>query len=113
MLFDRADHAESVDDFIADEIGVVAADFTVMMIVVRAFALDERCQRGRQFFRFVFRNQIHDVIRNERRKPSHTVARDFHVARSPDGSSGHHLDLAEIAAGFFGALRGRIPGTIR
>ncbi len=34
MLFDRADEAETIDHFIAHEVRVVAADFTVMVIVV-------------------------------------------------------------------------------
>ena len=45
MLLDRADQAESVDDFIGDEIGVVAADFAVMKIIVLTTILHEGSQR--------------------------------------------------------------------
>ena len=45
MLLDRADQAEAVDDFVGDEIGVVAADFAMVEVVVLAAILDERGQR--------------------------------------------------------------------
>jgi len=46
VLFDGADEAEAVDDFVGDEIGVVAADFAVVLIVVLAAVFDERGERG-------------------------------------------------------------------
>jgi len=45
MLVDGADHTEAVDDFVGDEIGVVAADFAVVEIVVLAAVFYERGQR--------------------------------------------------------------------
>ena len=68
--FDRADEAEAVDDFVADEIGVVAADFAVVMIVVGALTFDEGRERCGEFFGLVFGDQIHHVIRNEGRETS-------------------------------------------
>src|SRR6266403_4900943 len=104
MLLDGAYHAEAVDYFVGDEIGVVAADFAVVEIIVRAAVLDERGQRGRKFFRFVLRDEVHHVIGNEGGKPADMFAGGFQVVGGPDGGGGHDFDLAEVAAGFFGAF---------
>ena len=42
--FNRANEAETVDDFIADEIGVVAANFAVVVVIVGALSLYEGCE---------------------------------------------------------------------
>ncbi len=104
VVFDRADEAEAVDDFVADEIGVVAADFAVVMIVVGAFSFDEGRERCGEFFGLVFGDEIHHVIRNESGEPADAVAGEFEIVGSPDGGGGHDFDLAEVAAGFFGAF---------
>src|SRR2546429_829887 len=59
MVVDRAKDAEAVNDFVADEIGVVAPDFAVMVIVVPAAILDVGSQGSRQFLRLVFRSEEH------------------------------------------------------
>src|SRR4051794_26609632 len=41
MLLDGADEAEAVDDFVGDEIGVVAADFAMVEVVVLSAVLHE------------------------------------------------------------------------
>src|SRR5258708_37813691 len=104
MLIDGADHAEAVDDFVGDEIGVVAADFAVVEIVVLAAVFYKRGQRGGQFFGFVFGDEVHHVIGHERGKPTDVFARGFQVVGGPDGGCGHDFDLAEIAAGFLCAF---------
>src|SRR6266446_5391594 len=104
MLFDGANHAEAVDDFIGDELGVVAADFAVVEVVVLAAIFHERGQRGRKLFRFVLRDEVHYVIRNKGGKPADVFAGGFQVVGGPDGSSGHDFDFAEVASGFFCAF---------
>src|SRR5712692_3822210 len=104
MFVDGADDAEAVDDFVGDEFGVVAADFAVVEIVVLAAVLDERGERGRQFFGLVFGDEVHHVIGNERGKPADVFARGLQIVRGPDGGGGHDFDFAEVATGFFGAV---------
>jgi len=41
MLLDGADETEAIDDFIGNEIGVIAADFAMMVVIVFAFVFDE------------------------------------------------------------------------
>src|ERR1700687_122057 len=101
MLVDGADHTEAVDDFVGDEIGVVAADFAVVEIIVLAPVFYKRGQRRGQFFGLVFGDEIHHVIGNERGKPADVFARGFQIVGGPDGGGGHDFDLAEVAAGFF------------
>ena len=48
------DEAEAVHDFIGDEIGVVTADFAVVVVVVVAAIFDERSEALGQLFRLVF-----------------------------------------------------------
>src|SRR5438477_1480325 len=104
VLIDGADDAEAVDDFVADKLGVVTADFAVVEIVVLAAALDERSQRRGQFFGLVFRDEIHHVIGNECGKPADVFAGGFQVVGGPHGSGGHDFDFAEVAAGFLCAF---------
>src|SRR2546427_3171027 len=104
MLFDGADDAEAVDDFVANKFGVVAADFAVVKIVVFAAVFDERGEGGGQFLRLVFGNEVHDVIGDQGGKPAHVFACCFKVVGGPDGGGGHDFDLAEVAAGFFDAF---------
>src|SRR6266436_2051239 len=112
MLFDGANHAEAVDDFIGDELGVVAADFAVVEVVVLAAIFHERGQRGRKLFRFVLRDEVHYVIRNKGGKPADVFAGGFQVVGGPDGSSGHDFDLAEVASGFFCAFADKTEAPI-
>src|SRR5260370_2075070 len=100
MLFDGADHAEAVDDFVGDEFGVVAADFAVVEIVVFAAVFDKRGERGGQFFGLVLGDEIHHVIGDQGGKPAHVFACCFKVVGGPDGSGSHDFDLAEVAACF-------------
>src|SRR5882762_4886431 len=104
MLIDGADHAEAVDYFVGDEIGVVAADFAVVEIVVLAAVFYKRGQRGGQFLWFVFGDEVHHVVGNEGGKPADVLARGFQVVGGPDGGCGHDFNLAEIAAGFLCAF---------
>ena len=62
MLGDGADEAEAVDHFVRDEVGVVAADFAVVEVVVFAAILDERGKAGGEFFGLVLADEIEDVI---------------------------------------------------
>src|ERR1700682_1046802 len=104
MFFDRADHAEAVDDFVGDEIGVVAADFAVVEIVVLAAVFYERGQRRGQFLGLVFGDEVHHVIGHEGGKPADVLAGGFQVVGGPHGGGGHDFDLSEIAAGFLCAF---------
>src|SRR5258708_2635428 len=104
MVVDGADYAEAVDDFVGDEIGVVAADFAVVEVVVLAAVFYERSKRGGQFFRFVLRDEVHHVIGDEGGKPADVFARGFQVIGAPDGGGGHDFDFAEVTAGFFCAF---------
>ena len=104
MLVDGAEDAEAIDDFVADELGVVTADFAVMEIIVLAAVLYKGSQRGWQFFRLVFGDEVHHVIGNEGGKPADVLARGFQVVGGPDGRGSHHFDFAEVAAGFFCAF---------
>src|SRR5882724_2120127 len=104
VVVEGTDHAETVDDFVGDELGVVAADFAMVEIVVFATVFYERGQRGGQFFGLVFGDEVHHVIGNERGKPADVFAGGFQVVGSPDGGSGHDFDFAEVAAGFLGAF---------
>src|SRR3989475_6404671 len=104
MFFDGADDAEAVDDFVANKFGVVAADFAVVEIVIFAAVFDERSQRRGQFFGLVFGDEIHHVIGDQGGKPADVLAGCLKVVGGPDGGCGHDFDLAEVAAGFFGAF---------
>src|SRR5439155_1355331 len=104
MLRYGADEAEAVDHFVADEIGVVAADFAVVQIVVFAAVFYEGGQCGRKFFGMVFGDEVHHVVGNQGGKPADVLAGGFQILGSPDGRSGHDFDLAELAAGLFCAL---------
>src|SRR5260370_1970397 len=44
------------------------------------------------------------MIGDQSRKPADVFARGFQVVGGPDGSGGHDFDLAEVTAGFLGAL---------
>src|SRR2546427_11124643 len=104
MFVDGADDAEAIDDFVANKFGVVAADFAVVKIVIFAPVFDERGEGGGQFLRLVFGNEVHDVIGDQGGKPAHVFACCFKVVGGPDGGGGRDFDLAEVAAGFFGAF---------
>src|SRR6266480_3857357 len=104
MLVDGPDQAETVDDFVADELGVVTADFAVMEIIVLAAVLYKGSQRGGQFFGLVFGDEVHHVIGNERGKPADVFACGFQVVGGPHGRGSHHFDFAEVAAGLFCAF---------
>src|SRR5207248_9039142 len=65
--------SDLVDDFVADKLGVVAADFAVVEIVILAAIFDERSQRRREFFGLVFGDEVHNVIGDQsRRSEEHT-----------------------------------------
>src|SRR6266705_5355088 len=100
MLVDGPDEAEAIDDFVADEIGVVTADFAVVEIVILAAIFYERGQRRGQFFGLVLGDEVHDVIGDEGGKPADVFAGGFQVIGGPNGRGGHDFDFAEVAAGF-------------
>src|SRR5947208_783209 len=75
MSFDRSDNAETINDFIRPKIGIAAFDFAVMLVVVAGAVLHVRSERGRQVFWLVLTDEIHDVVRNQRWKPPHTLTR--------------------------------------
>src|SRR5437870_13913872 len=102
MVADRAKAAEAVNDFVADEIGVVAPDFAVMVIVVPAAILDVGSQGSRQLLRLVFREKVHHMIGDKRGKPADVLARGLQVVGRPDRSGGHDYHIAEVAAGLLG-----------
>ena len=102
MVVGGAEDREAVHDFVADEIGVVAADFAVVVVVVVAAALDIGGERGRQFLRLVLGDEVHHVIGDQRGEPADVLARGFQVVGGPDGGGSHDLDVGEVAACFFG-----------
>src|SRR6266705_3199876 len=104
MLVDGADDAEAIDDFVGDEIGVVAAHFAVVEVVVLAAVFYERGEGGGKFFRLVLGDEVHNVIGNECGKPADVFAGGFQVIGGPNGGGGHDFDFAEVAAGFLGAF---------
>src|SRR5882724_6187061 len=104
VVVDGTDHAETLDDFVGDEFGVVAADFAVVEIVVLATVLHERGERGGQFFGLVFGDEVHHVVGDQGGKPADVFAGGFQVVASPDGGGGPDFDFAEVAAGFLGAF---------
>src|SRR6266851_452358 len=104
MLVDGADDAEAVDDFVADEIGVIAADFAVVKIVILAAIFYERGESWGKFFRLVLGDEVHNVIGNECGKPADVFAGGFQVVGGPNGGGGHDFDFAEVAASFLGAF---------
>src|SRR5260370_20972820 len=104
MLVDGADDAEAVDDFVADEIGVIAADFAVVKIVILAAIFYERGESWGKFFRLVLGDEIHHVVGDEGGKPADVFAGGFQVVGGPDGRGGHDFYFAEVAAGFFRAF---------
>src|SRR5882724_2630664 len=77
VVVDGTDHAETVDDFVGDEFGVVAADFAVVEVVVLATVLYERGERGGQFFGLVFGDEVHHVVGDQRGKPADVFAAGF------------------------------------
>src|ERR1700722_9284595 len=58
----RADQAETINHFVRDEIGVVAANLAVMLVIIAAAILHKRRERGRKFFRLVLTDEIHYVV---------------------------------------------------
>src|ERR1035438_327537 len=74
MLIDRPNQTKAVNHLIANEIGIVAADFAMMKIIVLTTILHKRSQRSGQLFRLVLRNQIDNVIGHQRREPANSVA---------------------------------------
>src|SRR4029078_11475667 len=44
------------------------------------------------------------MIRNEGRKPSHTISRHLEIVAYPDCRRTHHLDLRKVATRFFRTL---------
>src|SRR5712692_79291 len=54
VLLDGPDQAEAVNDLIGDKIGVVAANFAVVKIIILAAILHERGQSWRKFFGLIF-----------------------------------------------------------
>src|SRR5579864_679161 len=83
MRLDRADQTKTVGDFVGDERRVVAAHFAMMQIIVSAAIAHVRDKCGGQFLRFIFCNQINHVIRNQRGKPTHALARHGQIIRNP------------------------------
>src|SRR5216684_7255556 len=112
MLVDGADDAEAVDDFVANKFGVVATDFAVVEIVVFAAVFDKRGECGGKFFRLVLGDKVHHVVGDQSGKPADMLARGFQVVGRPDGGGGHDFDLAEVAAGFFGAFADKAEAPV-
>src|SRR5215469_16974748 len=104
MVAGGAEDAEAIDDFVANEIGVVAANFAVVVVVVLAAILDVGSQRGRQFLRLIFGDKVHHMIGDKRGEPAHVFARGFQVFGRPDGSGGHDFHFAKVAAGLLGTF---------
>src|SRR5260370_2530241 len=104
VLVNGADHAEAVDDFVADELGVGGAHLAVVEIVVLAAVFDERGERGRKLLGLVFGCEVHRVIGDESGKPADVRAHGFQVIGRPHGGGGHDFYFAEVAAGFLGAF---------
>src|SRR5260370_42440781 len=102
MLVDGADDAEAVDDFVADEIGVIAADIAVVKIVILAAILYERGESWGKFFRLVIGDEVHHVVGDEGGKPAEVFAGGFQVVGGPNGGRGHDFDFAEVATSFLG-----------
>src|SRR6185437_9532075 len=104
MLFHRPDDAESVNDLIGDEFGVLAADLRMVVIVIAGTALYKACQLRRELALVVTCDEVHHMIRNERRKPPYPFPRHREVVRDPDGRRGHHLNTRWIPARRLGPL---------
>src|SRR5579872_2413683 len=52
------------------------------------------------------------MVGNEGGKPADVVPGGFQIGRGPNGGGGHYLELAEVAAGFFGALADKAEAPI-
>jgi hypothetical protein len=104
MLLDGADDAEAIDDFVAHEIGVVAADFTVVEIVVFTAIFYKGGERRGQFFRLVFGDEVHHVVGDERGEPADMLARGLEVVGHPHRRGSHDFKFAEVTARFLCAL---------
>src|SRR5437868_2873352 len=104
MRLSRSEETKAISDFIGYEIRVAAVDFTVMEIIVLLFGAYVRGQSGWKFFWFVLRNKIDNMIRDQRRKPSHMLARLLQIIRDPDRRGCHDFDLAWISTCCLGAL---------
>src|SRR5215472_2265442 len=104
MVAGRAEDAEAIDDFVANEIGVVAANFAVVVVVVLAAILDVGSQRSGQLLRLIFGDKVHHMIGDQRGEPAHVFARGFQVFGGPDGGGGHDFHFAKVAASFLGTF---------
>ena len=62
MGFYRANQTETIHDFIRNEFRIVAAHFTVVLIIVFAAIFHIGGQSGRQLLRLVTRDQVDYVI---------------------------------------------------
>src|SRR5438270_11991049 len=101
MVVGGAEDREAVHDFVADEIGVVAADFAMVVVVVVAAALHIGGERGRQFLRLVLGDEVHHVVGDPGGEPADVLARGFQVMGGPDGGGGHGRDVGGVADCFF------------
>src|SRR5260370_40242057 len=102
MLVDGADDAEAVDNFVADEIGVIAADFAVVKIVILAAIFYERGKSWGKFFRLVLGDEVDNVIGNEGGKRAEVFAGGVQVVGGPNGGVGDGFEFAEGGASFRG-----------
>src|SRR5260370_5053364 len=112
VLVDGADEAEAVDDLVADEIGVVAANFAVVEIVVLATVFYERGEGWGKLLGLVLGDEVHHVIGDERGKPADVFASGFQIVGGPDGSGGHYFAFAKVAVGVSGALAGEAQAPV-
>ena len=53
-------------------------------------------QLGRQFGRVVARDQIHDVVRDQRREPAYMLAGRRQIVGDPHRRRGHHTDAVGV-----------------
>ena len=71
VVCSRTHKAKPVDNLIGNELGITAADFGVMQVVVSFPVPNVAGQFRRQLLGLVSGYQIHNVIRNQRREFRH------------------------------------------
>ena len=91
---------EAINHFIGHEVRVAAAHFAMMKVIVMSLVAYIRGEGRGKFLRLVARNQIHDVVRNQCRKPAHMVAADFRSSETQTG-----------AAAMISIFRGSLPAA--
>src|SRR5882762_1780983 len=69
----------------------------MLLVIVATPLADIRCERRREFLWLVARDQVHDVIGNQRRKPAHSIACKFQVIGDPHRRGSHDFNLSRVA----------------